>query len=214
MGKLIVTEFMTLDGVAQAPGGPDEDRDSGFTHGGWQAPLLDQDSGNAMFEQASHMDALLLGRKTYEIFASYWPTAPEEIPFTELLNDVPKYVASRTLSEPLDWKGSTLVAGDLTAGITGLKDRHEEIHVIGSLDLVQSLLRSGLVDRLSLWVYPLLLGTGKQVFGGGTVPTALRLTESVNYPSGTVHLTYDNAGEPTYGDMAIGEEELQRLSER
>ena len=214
MGKLIVTEFMTLDGVAQAPGGPDEDRDSGFTHGGWQAPLLDQDSGNAMFEQASHMDALLLGRKTYEIFASYWPTAPDEIPFTRLLNDVPKYVASRTLSEPLDWKGSTLVAGDLTAGITGLKDRHEEIHVIGSLDLVQSLLRSGLVDRLSLWVYPLLLGTGKQVFGGGTVPTALRLTESVNYPSGTVHLTYDNAGEPTYGDMASGEEELQRLSER
>ncbi len=214
MGKLIVTEFMTLDGVAQAPGGPDEDRDSGFTHGGWQAPLLDQDSGNAMFEQASHMDALLLGRKTYEIFASYWPTAPEEIPFTALLNDVPKYVASRTLSEPLDWKGSTLVAGDLIAGITGLKDRHEEIHVIGSLDLVQSLLRSGLVDRLSLWLYPLLLGTGKQVFGGGTVPTALRLTESVNYPSGTVHLTYDDAGEPTYGDMATGEEELQRLSER
>jgi dihydrofolate reductase len=214
MGKLIVTEFMTLDGVAQAPGGPDEDRDSGFTHGGWQAPLLDQDSGNAMFEQASHMDALLLGRKTYEIFANYWPTAPDEIPFTKLLNDVPKYVASRTLSEPLDWKGSTLVAGDLTAGITGLKDRHEEIHVIGSLDLVQSLLGSGLVDRLSLWVYPLLLGTGKQVFGGGTVPTALRLTESVNYPSGTVHLTYDNAGEPTYGDMASGEDELQRLSER
>jgi dihydrofolate reductase len=214
MGKLIVTEFMTLDGVAQAPGGPDEDRDSGFTHGGWQAPLLDQDSGNTMFEQASHMDALLLGRKTYEIFASYWPTAPEEIPFTALLNDVPKYVTSRTLSEPLDWKGSTLVAGDLTAGITGLKDRHEEIHVIGSLDLVQSLLRSGLVDRLSLWLYPLLLGTGKQVFGGGTVPTALRLTESVNYPSGTVHLTYDDAGEPTYGEMATGEEELQRLSER
>ena len=167
-----------------------------------------------MFEQASHMNALLLGRRTYEIFASYWPTAPDEIPFTELLNDVPKYVASRTLSEPLDWKGSTLVAGDLTAGITGLKDRHEEIHVIGSLDLVQSLLRSGLVDRLSLWVYPLLLGTGKQVFGGGTVPTALRLTESVNYPSGTVHVTYDNAGEPTYGDMASGEEELQRLSEQ
>ena len=115
MGKLIVTEFMTLDGVAQAPGGPDEDRDSGFTHGGWQAPLLDQSSGDAMFEQASHMDALLLGRKTYEIFADYWPHAPEEVPFTALLNDVPKYVASRTLSEPLAWKGSTLLAGDLTA---------------------------------------------------------------------------------------------------
>ena len=95
MGKLIVTEFMTLDGVAQAPGAPDEDRDSGFTHGGSQAPLLDQSSGDAMFEQASHMDALLLGRKTYEIFADYWPHAPEEVRFTALLNAVPKYVASR-----------------------------------------------------------------------------------------------------------------------
>ena len=100
MGKLIVTEFVTLDGVAQAPGGPDEDRDGGFAHGGWQAPLLDEESGNVMFEQARSMDALLLGRKTYEIFADYWPTAPEEIPFTGLLNRVPKYVASRTLTEP------------------------------------------------------------------------------------------------------------------
>ena len=212
MGKLIVTEFMTLDGVAQAPGAPDEDRDRGFTHGGWQAPLLDQSSGDAMFEQASHMDALLLGRKTYEIFADYWPHAPQEEPFTALLNAVPKYVASRTLSEPLAWHGSTLLAGDLTETITGLKDRHEEIHVIGSLDLVQSLLQSGLVDRLNLWVYPLLLGTGKQVFGGGTVPTALRLAESVSYPSGAVQLRYDKAGEPTYGNMAAGGEDVQRPS--
>ena len=202
MGKLIVTEFVTLDGVAQAPGGPDEDRDSGFTHGGWQAPLLDQESGDVMFEQARSMDALLLGRKTYEIFASYWPSAPEEIPFTSLLNAVPKYVASRTLAGPLDWQGSTLVAGDLAEGITALKDRHDEVHVIGSLDLVQSLLRFGLVDRLNLWLYPLLLGSGKQVFADGTVPTALRLTESVTYPSGTVHLAYETAGAPTYGSLA------------
>ncbi len=202
MGKLIVTEFVTLDGVAQAPGGPDEDRDSGFTHGGWQAPLLDQESGDVMFEQARSMDALLLGRKTYEIFASYWPSAPEEIPFTSLLNAVPKYVASRTLAGTLDWQGSTLVAGDLAEGITALKDRHDEVHVIGSLDLVQSLLRFGLVDRLNLWLYPLLLGRGKQVFADGTVPTALRLTESVTYPSGTVHLAYETAGAPTYGSLA------------
>ena len=202
MGKLIVTEFVTLDGVAQAPGGPDEDRDSGFTHGGWQAPLLDQESGDVMFEQARSMDALLLGRKTYEIFAYYWPSAPEEIPFTSLLNAVPKYVASRTLAGPLDWQGSTLVAGDLAEGITAVKDRHDEVHVIGSLDLVQSLLRFGLVDRLNLWLYPLLLGRGKQVFADGTVPTALRLTESVTYPSGTVHLAYETAGAPTYGSLA------------
>ena len=159
MGKLIVTEFMTLDGVAQAPGRPDEDDDGGFTHGGWQAPVADQESGAVMFEQARSMDALLLGRRTYDIFANFWPTASEEIPFTGLLNGVPKYVASRTLAGPLAWAGSTLVAGDLAEGISAIKARHDEVHVIGSLDLVQSLLRFGLVDRLHLWLYPLLLGT-------------------------------------------------------
>jgi dihydrofolate reductase len=141
MGKLIVTEFVPLDGVAQAPGGPEEDNDGGFTHGGWQAPLLEQDAGEVVFEQAKSMDALLLGRKTYEIFANYWPTAPEEIPFTALLNGIPKYVASRTLAEPLTWPGSSIIAGDLAEGITAIKERHAEIQVIGSLNLVQSLLR-------------------------------------------------------------------------
>ena len=203
MGKLIVTEFVTLDGVAQAPGGPDEDRDSGFVHGGWQAPLVDQESGSAMFEHARSMDALLLGRKTYEIFADYWPTAPDEIPFTGLLNRVPKYVASRTLTGPLTWQGSTLVTGDFVERITAVKERHDEVQVIGSLDLLQSLLRFGLVDRLNLWLYPLLLGSGKQVFADGTVPTVLRLTESVTYPNGTLQLTYDTAGAPTYGNLAV-----------
>ena len=202
MGKLIVTEFVTLDGVAQAPGGPDEDRDSGFVHGGWQAPLVDQESGSAMFEHARSMDALLLGRKTYEIFADYWPTAPDEIPFAGLLNRVPKYVASRTLTGPLTWQGSTLVTGDFVERITAVKERHHEVHVIGSLDLVQSLLRFGLVDRLNLWLYPLLLGNGKQVFADGTVPTALRLTESVTYPNDTLQLSYETAGAPTYGNLA------------
>ena len=202
MGKLIVTEFVTLDGVAQAPGGPDEDRDSGFVHGGWQAPLVDQESGSAMFEHARSMDALLLGRKTYEIFADYWPTAPDEIPFAGLLNRVPKYVASRTLTGPLTWQGSTLVTGDFVERITAVKERHHEVHVMGSLDLVQSLLRFGLVDRLNLWLYPLLLGNGKQVFADGTVPTALRLTESVTYPNGTLQLSYETAGAPTYGNLA------------
>ena len=206
MGKLIVTEFVTLDGVAQAPGGPDEDRDDGFMHGGWQAPLLDQESGGVVFEKARSMDALLLGRRTYEIFANYWPKASEEMPFTTLLNGVPKYVASRTLADPLAWQGSTLVAGDLAEGITAIKERHDEVHVIGSLDLVQSLLRFSLVDRLSLWLYPLLLGSGKQVFAAGTVPTALRLTEWVTYPNGTIQLAYETAGVPTYGDLATEED--------
>ncbi|HEX5587372.1 MAG TPA: dihydrofolate reductase family protein [Acidimicrobiia bacterium] len=205
MGKLIVTEFVTLDGVAQAPGGPDEDREGGFTHGGWQEPLLDEADGNAVFDQASGMDALLLGRKTYEIFADYWPTAPADMSFTQLLNRVPKYVASRTLGEPLTWEGATVVTGEFVDAINAVKDRHDEVHVIGSLDLVQSLLRFDLVDRLELWLYPLLLGSGKRVFAGGTVPTALRLTESVTHPNGTLQLSYETAGAPTYGDMTQAE---------
>jgi dihydrofolate reductase len=202
MGKLIVTEFVTLDGVAQAPGGPAEDLDGGFELGGWQAPLADQQSGEVIFEQASSMDALLLGRRTYENFADYWPHAPREIPFARLMNDVPKYVASRTLAGSLGWQGSTLLADDLVEHVTDLKRHHEEIQVIGSLDLVQSLLRFGLVDRMNLWVYPLLLGSGKRMFADGTVPTLLRLTDSVTYPSGTLHLTYETSGVPTYGSLA------------
>jgi dihydrofolate reductase len=197
VGKLIVTEFVTLDGVAQAPGGPDEDLDGGFPHGGWQAPLVDQEAGAVIFEQARSMDALLLGRRTYEIFADYWPRASDEIPFTGLLNGVPKYVASRTLAEPLAWRGSSLVTEDFAS----IKARHDEVHVIGSLDLVQSLLRFGLVDRLHLWLYPLVLGSGKRLFAGGTVPTTLRLTESVTYTNGTLQLAYETAGAPTYGRM-------------
>lgn len=212
MGKLTVTEFVTLDGVAQAPGEPEEDRDGGFSHGGWQAPLLDQESGTAMFEQARSMDALLLGRKTYDIFAAYWPNAPQEIPFTGLLNGVPKYVASRTSAGALGWQGSTLVPGDLAESIPTLKERHSEIHVIGSLDLVQSLLRLGFVDRLNLWMYPLLLGSGKQVFAGGTVPAALHLIESVTYPNGVLQLAYETAGVPEYGNLAVDEDDLRNIA--
>lgn len=201
MGELVVTEFLTLDGVAQAPGGPDEDRESGFGHGGWQAPLFDEASGEDMFAGAQAMDALLLGRRTYDIFAGYWPTAPEDEPFTQLLNEAPKYVASRTLSEPLAWAGSTLLTGDLAEAVRAVKERHGEVHVIGSLDLVQSLLQHGLVDRLELWLYPVLLGTGKRVFGAGTVPAALRLTHAQTYAGGTQHLVYELGGTPTYGDM-------------
>ncbi len=202
MGRLTVTEFVSLDGVAQAPGGPDEDPDSGFAYGGWQAPLMDADAGEVMFERASRLDALLLGRRTYDIFAGYWPNAPDEIPFTRLLNDVPKYVASRTLSAPLTWQGTTLLDGEIPRAVGELRDRHDEVHVIGSLDLVQTLLRGRLVDRLELWVYPLLLGGGKRVFADGTVPTALQLVGSTTYPSGTIHAVYETGGEPAVGDMS------------
>ena len=204
MGKLIVTEMVTLDGVAQSPSAPEEDGDRDFALGGWQAPLRDPEGAGRMFEQERSMDALLLGRKTYDIWANYWPNAPAEIPFSGLFNGVPKYVASRTLADPLAWRGSSIVAGTL-GGITSLKERHDEVHVIGSLNLVQSLLRFGLVDRLNLWVFPVLLGSGKRVFADGTVPTALHLTESVTHATGTLQLTYETAGPPVFGNLAIDE---------
>jgi dihydrofolate reductase len=201
VSELVVTEFMTLDGVAQAPGGPEEDPENGFAYGGWQAPLIDDEAGAVVFDQAKDMDALLLGRRTYDIFANYWPTAPADWDFTRLLNRVPKYVATRTLAEPLAWAGSSTLEGDLAESVAALKERHERIHVIGSLDLLQSLLAQGLVDRLSLWVYPLVLGTGKRVFEGGAAPSALRLTSSRTFPNGALHLTYTPTGTPTTGDL-------------
>lgn len=203
MGQLIVTEFVTLDGIAQAPGGPDEDPADGFRFGGWQAPLIDPATGAAMFDEAQRMDALLLGRKTYDIFADYWPTAPDAMPFTKLLNDVPKYVASRTLSDPLTWRGSSVLDGDLVEAVTALTGRHESVHVIGSLDLVQSLLGARPVDRLELWIYPIVLGTGKRVFEPGVVPTAFRVAESTTSANGTVHLVLTADGTPEVGDMTV-----------
>ena len=203
MGRLIVTEFVTLDGIAQAPGGPEEDLNGGFEFGGWQAPLIEEESGPAMFEKAQGMDALLLGRKTYDIFADYWPNAPEAIPFTGLLNRVPKYVASRTLSNPLAWDGATVLDGDVVDAVTELKARHDAVHVIGSLDLLQSLLAARLVDQMELWIYPVVLGMGKRVFEPGVLPTAFSVGESVTYPGGTVNLVLTANGRPTVGDMTV-----------
>ncbi|WP_100446393.1 dihydrofolate reductase family protein [Glycomyces xiaoerkulensis] len=202
MGELIVTEFMTLDGVAQAPGAPDEDSEGGFEYGGWQAPLLDAEADGLIFDQAKNMEALLLGRRTYDIFAGYWPSAPAEMDFTRLLNTVPKYVATRTLEDPLDWEGASVLEGDLAEGVAGLKERYGRVHVIGSLDLVRSLLAEGLADRLNLWVYPLVLGAGKRVFEGGAAPSALRLIKSRVFQNGSLQLEYERAGEPTVGDLS------------
>ncbi|SEO88687.1 dihydrofolate reductase family protein [Actinacidiphila rubida] len=202
MSELVVTEFMTLDGIAQAPGGPEEDPEDGFAYGGWQAPLLDPEAGGLIFEQAKGMDALLLGRRTYDIFAGYWPTAPAEMDFTRLLNTVPKFVASRTLKEPLSWDGASVLEGDLAEAVAGLKERYGRVHVIGSLDLVQSLLARRLVDQLNLWVYPVVLGSGKRVFEGGAMPSALRLTASHAFANGAVQLEYTWAGDPALGDLS------------
>jgi dihydrofolate reductase len=206
MGLIHIDLFTTLDGVAQAPGGPDEDPENGFAFGGWQAPLFDELVGEQVVSGMAGMDALLLGRRTYDIFAGYWPHADGTI--ARLFNRLPKYVASRG-TPTLDWAGSALLGPDVVADVRELRGRHAHIHVIGSLDFVQTLFSERLFDRLTLWVYPVLLGSGKKVFSDGVVPTNLRLIEPVvASPKGAVLQRYALAdGTPGVGDMSAGDNE-------
>ena len=201
MGLIHIDLFTTLDGVAQAPGGPQEDTDGGFVFGGWQAPLFDEAVGEQIDAGMAGMDALLLGRRTYDIFAAYWPHADGGI--ARLFDRLPKYVASRH-DQTLDWANSTQLGPDVTAAIRELRERYAHIHVIGSLDFVQTLFAERLFDELTLWVYPILLGSGKKVFAGGVVPTNLRLVEPVvSSPKGTVMQRYRLVdGAPGVGDMS------------
>ncbi|WP_349902474.1 dihydrofolate reductase family protein [Parafrigoribacterium humi] len=201
MGLIHIDLFTTLDGVAQAPGGPHEDTESGFAFGGWQAPLIDEVVGEQVLSGMEGMDALLLGRRTYDIFAAYWPHEVGVI--ADLFNRIPKYVASRH-TPSLEWAGSTQFGADAAAAVRELRTRHENIHVIGSLDFVQTLLAERLFGRLTLWVHPILLGGGKKVFADGTVPTNLRLLEpAVTSPRGVVRQRYELVdGIPGVGDMS------------
>jgi dihydrofolate reductase len=205
MGLIHIDEFTTLDGVAQAPGGPEEDTESGFAFGGWQAPLIDDVVGEEVGAGLADLDALLLGRKTYDIFAAYWPHQEDGVDggIAKLFNQVPKYVASRS-NPTLEWANSTLLGPDLGAAVREVRDRHENVRVIGSLDLVQTLLAERLFDRLTLWVYPIVLGSGKKVFADGAVPANLTITQpAVVSPKGAVLLRYALAdGTPRTGDMA------------
>jgi dihydrofolate reductase len=204
MGLIHIDEFTTLDGVAQAPGGPEEDSEDGFAFGGWQAPLFDDVVGDEVGAGLTDLDALLLGRKTYDIFAAYWPHQEDGVDggIAKLFNQVPKYVASRG-NPTLEWANSTLLGPDLAAAVREVRDRHENVRVIGSLDLVQTLLTERLFDRLTLWVHPIVLGSGKKVFADGTVPANLTLTEpAIVSPKGAVLLRYALAdGTPSTGDM-------------
>ncbi len=201
MGLIHIELFTTLDLVGQAPGGPDEDPE-GFPFGGWQAPLLDDVAGAQVDAAYEGTDALLLGRRTYDIFAAYWPQAGDN-PFALLFNSIPKYVASRGTPD-LPWAGSTQLGPDLPGAVRELRDRHQHVKVVGSLNLVQTLLHEKLFDRLDLWVHPIVLGTGKKVFDGGAVPTNVTLLEPpVASPRGTVFLRYGLAdGTPATGDMS------------
>jgi dihydrofolate reductase len=203
MGKLVVGTFVTVDGVMQAPGGPDEDREGGFEHGGWLVPFFDEALGEHMDElMVKRGDALLLGRKTYEIFIQHWPHVGDEDPMAAKLNAAPKYVASRTL-ERADWNNTTVLGGELADEITRLKEQHDEIQVPGSAGLIQSLLREDLVDEFSMLVFPVVLGTGKRLFGDGTIPRSMRLTETKTFPTGVAFYRYEKVGAPEYGAVGL-----------
>ena len=200
MRKLIVSTFLTLDGVMQGPGGPGEDDSGGFAHGGWSVNYWDDQMGEVMGAAMSEPFDLVLGRKTYDIFASYWPNAPED-QGGKPLNDATKYVASR--SRPtLSWDTSVLIEGDAAEGVAALKQTEgPELQVHGSADLIQTLLRHNLVDEFRLWVFPVVLGSGKRLFADGTIPSGLRLVDTVVSSTGVVIGTYELAGEVVTGSF-------------
>jgi dihydrofolate reductase len=200
MRRLIVGSFITLDGVMQAPGGPEEDPEGGFEHGGWSFGYWDERMQNAMGEWMSQPYDLVLGRKTYEIFAAYWPNTDE--PPAEQLNKATKYVASTTL-EDLEWENSHLIEDDVAEGIRALKQEDgPDLLVQGSANLIQTLLEHGLVDEFRLMIFPLVLGTGKRLFDGGTVPDGLEATSAETSSTGVIIATYRPGAEIKYGSFA------------
>lgn len=204
MRKLIVGTFLTLDGVMQAPGGPDEDRDGGFAHGGWSVKYWDEMMGKIITDQIQELDGLLLGRKTYQIFAAHWPrvTDPND-PVAAKLNTVRKHVASRTLTK-VEWHNSSLISGDVAASVTRLKAQPGgDIQVHGSGNLIQTLLRHDLIDEFRLWVFPVVVGPGKRLFGDGTIPAALRLVDTKMASTGVVIQRYERAGKLEYGSFEV-----------
>lgn len=202
MRKLFATTFLTLDGVMQAPGGPDEDPEGNFSFGGWSVNYWDESMGEVMDETMGKPFDLVLGRKTYEIFAAYWPHASEE-EGAKPLNDATKYVASRTLSGPLEWQNSVLMEGDAAESVARLKEGDgPELQVHGSGDLIQTLLKHGLVDEFQLIVFPLVLGSGKRLFGEGTIPAGLKLVDHKVSTTGVMIGRYVPAGEVVTGTFA------------
>jgi dihydrofolate reductase len=200
MRKLLVNTFLTLDGVMQAPGGPGEDDSDGFTLGGWSVNYWDDLMGDAMGETMSAPFDLLLGRRTYDIFSAYWPHATDN-PGAKPLNDATKYVASRTHRE-LEWGPSVLIEGDGAKGIAALKSEDgPELQVHGSANLLQTLLRHNLIDEFRLWVFPLVIGSGKRLFADGTIPAGLKLVDSKVSTTGVVISTYEPAGEVVTGSF-------------
>jgi dihydrofolate reductase len=210
MRKLAVNTFMSLDGVMQAPGGPEEDPTGGFTHGGWGATYFDDEMMSRMAEAAPY--ELLLGRGTYEIFAAHWPY--DEGPIADQLNGTRKHVASTTL-ERVDWSNSTLIPGDVADYVATIKGQDgPEIQVHGSPGLIQTLLRHDLIDEYRLWIFPVVIGTGKRFFGDGTIPAGLKLVDSRVSGTGVTINTYERAGDIERGSFEFDEPTEAELERR
>ena len=202
--QLTVTTFLSVDGVYQGPGGPDEDRRDGFDRGGWLVPHFDEATGQFMDEVFREVDAFLLGRRTYEIFAASWPNATDPNDrVAKSLNTLPKYVASTTLDDP-QWTNSTVLKGDLASAVQELKERDgRELQVHGSGKLVQFLLANDLVDRLNLLVFPVIVGAGRRLFPDSGIATGLALEESRTTPSGVAISVYRPSGRPEFGTVEV-----------
>lgn len=199
MGIIVANLFITLDGVYQAPGGREEDTEGSFAFGGWQAPVSDDEAGAAIGAEIARIDALLLGRKTYDIFAAYWPHQSDDV--GETFNRVPKFVVSSTLTAPA-WAGTTALPDAAAAG--RLREEYDQVHMFGSGVLIRSLLAANVLDRLHFWLYPVTLGQGKRLFDAGTVPASFRLAEPARtFPKGAVSLVYERAGDVKTQEMTV-----------
>jgi dihydrofolate reductase len=210
---ITISNFITLDGVVQAPGGPEEDPSGGFEHGGWSVSYWDDVIGEHLGSQMAQQHDLLLGRGTYEIFAAHWPYVTDD-PYADKLNAATKYVASTTLSE-LSWAHSHLLGDDVPAAVAELKRTDgPDLEVAGSPGLAQTLLAHDLVDTVSLIVYPVVVGAGKRLFGDGTKPGAFELAESISTPSGVVIASYQRAGAIPSGSFAFEEPTDEEVARR
>jgi dihydrofolate reductase len=215
MRKIVVATFTSLDGVMQAPGGPQEDPTGGFTLGGWTAPYFDQALGASLGEIFSRPFDLLLGRKTYDIFAAHWPyvTDPHE-PIAGVFNRVTKYVASRS-NPRLTWQSSQLLGTDIVASLTKLKGEDgPDLLVQGSSDMLQTLWNNSLVDEFSVLIFPVVLGKGKRLFGDGATPAGLKLVKSKTYPTGVIVANYQPDGEVKTGNFQLAEPTEAELERR
>ena len=210
MRKLVVNTFMSLDGVMQAPGGPEEDPTGGFAYGGWGANYFDDDMMGRVSESGPY--ELLIGRGTYEIFAAHWPY--DEGPIADQLNSTRKHVASRTL-DSVDWNNSTLITGEVAGYVAELKRQDgPEIQVHGSVGLIQTLLEHDLIDEYRLWIFPLVLGKGKRFFGAGTIPGGMKLVDSAVSKTGVTINTYERAGDIDLGSFEFDEPTEAEMARR